>query len=235
MKAAARRTPRRRLILQPEDFMRRSLSLFLLTLPLGLGGCACLTGQASYRIVPVRGLGISMPPEANLAGAALAPFAGLEPINVNDIAGEEVSAPADAQQSGYRNPEKAFCLACLVAGGGHFYTGETVKGAVLLGAAAAGLIGGAVLSSDGGDEFGDCEYNPETFECEPKGGKTPLLIGAGIAAASWIYGIVDSRPSAQRINTRNGMQVGAAAIETQPWLGLREGGFGGGLNFRVTW
>jgi hypothetical protein len=159
----------------------------------------------------------------------------MEQANANDSRDADTSSPAEIHQTAYRNPEKAFCLACLVAGGGHFYTGETVKGAVLLGAAAAGLIGGAILSSDGGDEFGDCEYNPETFECEPKGGKTPLLIGAGIAAASWIYGIVDSRPSAERINTRNGLRVGAAAIETRPWVSVREGGLGGGLNVRVSW
>jgi hypothetical protein len=109
-----------------------------------------------------------------------------------------------------------------------------VKGAALMGVAAGSLITGAVLSSSG-DDYGDCEYNPETFECEPAGGSTPLLIGAGIAAGSWIYGIIDSRASANRVNARNGHRVGAAGIEARPWLGMARGRPSAGLSMRVTW
>jgi hypothetical protein len=101
----------------------------------------------------------------------------------------------------------------------------------LAGIAAGSVIAGAVLSSSGG--YDDCEYNPETFECEESGGNAPLWIGAGVAAASWIYGIVDARPSAARVNARRPGQ--GAALDARPLLGMRRGQPSAALQLRVTW
>ncbi len=201
--------------------MRRVLFLLLLPL-LASAGCSCLTGSGAYRPVPIP----TLRSRVAVTSTSSAHAAGLQAL-------ENRSSEWIQSQAEYRSPDKAFCLACLVAGGGHLYTGETVKGVALMGVAAGSLITGAVLSSSG-DDYGDCEYNPATFECEPAGGSTPLLIGAGIAAGSWIYGIIDSRASADRVNERNGHRVGAAAIETRPWLGMSHGRPTGGLNVRVT-
>lgn len=197
--------------------MHRHLCLLLLT-QLATTGCACL-GATAYRPAP-----IERPVQARFASTNRA----VVPI------GSETRPSAAFVQAGdaYRNPETAFCLACIVAGGGHLYTGETVKGAALLGVAATGLIGGAVLSSS--DDDYDCEYNPETFECAPTGaGRTPLWIGAGIAAGSWIYGILDARASAQRSNARNGQS--SRGLEASPWLRLDRGQPGAGIRVRVAW
>lgn len=225
--------------------MSRVRFVVLLALTPVLGGCASFWNCISM----LRG-GPAVAPEFRTApshrAAAPAEVAALEGSGGPRVPARQAAlTPVDetasffpeseAQQAAYREPQKAFCLACLIAGGGHFYTGETKKGAALLGIAAAGLIGGAVLSSGESDDPFDCEYDFETHECEPESNRTPLLIGAGIAAASWVYGIVDSRPSAARMNARNGYQV-RPAVEMQPMLGLGRGGEpGAGLHFRVRW
>jgi hypothetical protein len=128
-----------------EVHVKTQVSLLLLA-QLATTGCACLGGSA-YQPFPGQTV-------RSMATVAASPGAR--------------SAARAQSEAGYRNPQTAFCLACLIAGGGHFYTGETVKGAALLGVAAAGLIGGAALSSSG--DYDDCEYDPETFECEPGAG-----------------------------------------------------------------
>lgn len=225
--------------------MPRYYTLLLSALALVASGCACFTGQAASRALPMQAVHASehvqrsasghAPRHAGSALVAASPvLVSLADMNAGALASPDAAVPSQgAPLDGYRDPQRALCLACLVAGGGHFYTGETKKGATLLGIAAVGLIGGAALSDGGSDDPLDCEYNPETFECEPKSNRTPLLVGAGIAAASWIYGIIDSRRSAERVNTRNG-QV-APAVEMRPILGLRRGKPDGGVSFRVIW
>jgi hypothetical protein len=46
--------------------------------------------------------------------------------------------------------------------------------------------------------------------------------GLGIAAGSWIYGIVDARASAQRVNTKNRHSNGSG-FDASPWLQLDRG------------
>ncbi|MGH7459719.1 MAG: hypothetical protein ACRERX_21235 [Pseudomonas sp.] len=200
--------------------MRKLESLLLIPL-LAAAGCSCLSNVA-YRPIPG---------PARIERADAIHAANAHAATANAFANSAAPASFAAAQEGHRNPETAFCLACLIAGGGHFYTGETTKGAVLAGIAAGALIGGAALSSSG--DYGDCEYNPETFDCEESNGRLPLWIGAGIAAGSWLYGIIDARASAERVNARNGRQ--GAVIDTRPWLGLRRGQPSAGLQFQLSW
>src|SRR5262245_54755346 len=146
--------------------MQRLQALLLLSMTL-TSACQCL-GSATYRPAPIRPAEVMHSLDAGLRSAT----------SLSTVADGHAVQNAGAAE--YRKPETAFCLACLIAGGGHFYTGETRKGAALLGIAAGSLIAGAALS--GGDDYDGCNYNPETFECESSGGHTPLLIGAGIAA-----------------------------------------------------
>jgi hypothetical protein len=116
--------------------------------------------------------------------AALAPQAALLPHGT----------PA---RSASVDPDAAFRRALLFPGGGHFLSGERTKGAMLLGVAAGGLLGG-VLIANMADETYDADKHKYTRS------RTPLLAGAGLAAGSWIYGIMDSRASAVRANGRVG-------------------------------
>ena len=198
--------------------MRRSRMLAVLALVTPLAGCGCFRG--GYEMTTVPQLRSAMHYDAGPVQPA--------PLRAD--------VTLDYTRAEYRNPDSAFCLACAIAGGGHLYSGETVKGVALLGIAAGGLIGGAVLSSgDGSDDPLECDYDIELHECrDDDGSKTPLLVGAGIAAASWIYGILDSRASAERMNARNGIQLGDARVGMQPVLDASRGQPRAGMQFRVT-
>jgi hypothetical protein len=157
---------------------------------------------------------------------APASFTLRQPNRADDHARSSPVAPAPQE---YRDPERAFCFACLLAGGGHFYSGETTRGALILGTAAAGLIGGALLSGDDGD---GCDYDFETHECRDAS-SAPMWIGAGVAAGSWIFGIIDSRQSAARANARNGAQTGVG-FEAAPLFRLPSGERAVGMRLRMT-
>ncbi|CAN5849073.1 hypothetical protein BH23GEM7_BH23GEM7_08260 [soil metagenome] len=139
------------------------------------------------------------------------------------------------------SPGTATCRACLFPGGGHFYTGENTRGAALLGVAAGSLIAGALLSSSGGSceptAPGDgCEYDPNTHEYRSgSSNRTPLYVGAAVAAGSWIYGILDARNSATRMSTRNGVSLGPVTAHPEPLVGLdREGRTEVGVRLRLA-
>lgn len=211
--------------------MLRSRSLILIALVPTATGCFCVNGATAYQPSPPVALRVSdrveTPSEAGAFRlAAFSPRQTLDDPAFVDLA----PVPTDQQSTTFRDPQRAFCLACAYPGGGHFYSGETTKGAVLLGISAAGLIGGAMLSSSGSDDPYDCEYDVETHECEPANNRTPLLVGVGIAAASWIYGVVDSRQSAARANAKNG-----SALSMGPVLTLRKGKPTAGVQLRMVW
>ncbi len=124
----------------------------------------------------------------------------------------------------------AFCYACLVPGGGHFYTGETVRGAALLGVAVGSVTAGALLSSSGGrcqptgPDDTRCQYNHETHDFRGPANRTPLYVGAALAAGSWIYGAIDASSSAARVNARNGVALGPLTAYPEPAIGVAPDG-----------
>jgi hypothetical protein len=218
--------------------------LFPLVMALSTGACSCLTGGAAMRLAPrapaAPGAAISVPGGPARGPAPLASLTGVAGWQKGTAAsGSFLDGGAGAahdqgetgQGQALRDPDTAFCWACVVAGGGHFYTGETTRGALLLATAAGGLLGGALLS--GGYDEGECDYDPETFECRDSG-NTPLLIGAVVAAGSWIFGIVDARASAARVNARVGGNTGLG-LETRPRLHMTGGEPAVALQVRLTW
>jgi hypothetical protein len=54
--------------------------------------------------------------------------------------------------------------------------------------------------------------------------RTPLYVGAAVAAGSWIYGIVDARNGAARVNARNGVAFGPVTAHPEPLVGLHSTG-----------
>jgi len=190
-------------------------SILVMALAFCSGACSCLTGNVSYRPAPA----------ARAPGA----FTAATPFTQQPIVRQELDAQFDAAA---RNPERAFCMACLFPGGGHFYTGEKTRGAVILSVAAGSLLAGALLS--GSDDVSECDYDPASHQCRDSSGRTPLWVGAGVAAGSWIFGIIDSRASAARVNARTGGATGLG-LETRPLIRLTGPESGVGLHMRVTW
>ena len=93
-----------------------------------------------------------------------------------------------------KNPSTATTLSLVLPGGGQFYSGEPVKGAVI----AAGVMGGLAyastaipkLAEDGADRGYYTKHG------------TTLGIGLGVAGAFWLYGVVDAPNAARRANRR---------------------------------
>jgi TM2 domain-containing membrane protein YozV len=105
---------------------------------------------------------------------------------VVELTGAEWRSPL-AQAA--RDPNKAFSRALFGPGLGHFYCGDSARGAVLLGTAAGGLVAGLLLSGDG-------KYNPDEHKYNRD--RTPLLVGGGVAAGSYVLSLLDARRSCIR-------------------------------------
>jgi hypothetical protein len=122
--------------------------------------------------------------------------------------------------------ERARRRAMFFPGGGHFYTGETTRGALLLGGAAGSVLAGALLSSGSearsstapGD---DCEYDHTThqYRCGSSS-LAPLYVGAAVAAGLWAFGIFDAPRSALRMSERDGVALGPVRAHPEPVVGV---------------
>lgn len=104
---------------------------------------------------------------------------------------------------GYKDPGTATLFGVLITGGGHFYSGETGKGLALLGIGTGAYVVGAVATASSCNSYGDSCDNV-----------APLLLGAGVALGTWIYGIVDADDAARRTNAENGYDVPMALAPT---------------------
>lgn len=121
---------------------------------------------------------------------------------------------------GYKDPSTATLFGVLITGGGHFYSGETGKGLALIGIGYGSYIAGAVVTA--------ASCNSSGSDCD---NVAPLLVGAGVALGSWIYGIVDADDAARRTNARNGY---AEAVRLSPTVVMAEGDARPGLAMRVS-
>lgn len=209
--------------------LRFSPLVLLLGMSVGTSGCSqlCPTCGASYSYAPVPvSLASRTAPAVSAADAPAVRFAS---ATSHDATSTPARLPAPTLAVNVC-PATAFCYACLLPGGGHFYTGETARGAAHLGIAAGSLAAGALLSSRGGTctptAPGDgCEYDHETHQYRRgSSNRTPLYVGAAVAAGSWIYGIVDARNSAARMNARNGVALGPLTAHPEPLVGVAPDG-----------
>ncbi len=114
-----------------------------------------------------------------------------------------------AETAGGKSAGTAAALGILVPGGGEFYAGNTGKGVVVLLGAAAGLAAGYFITSE---EITAQDFAPTgSATCDPTGSpctfpanrtdtvKTTrnMAIGAAVAGAFWLYGLIDGIRSAK--------------------------------------
>lgn len=108
---------------------------------------------------------------------------------------------------GGKNVGTAAALGIVIPGGGEFYAGNKVKGAVVLAGVAAALTAGYLITSDDtldvtrSAELADCDtpnrcVYPVTSQFRVKETNN-LVIGAAAAGAFWLYGLVDGIRSAK--------------------------------------
>jgi hypothetical protein len=100
----------------------------------------------------------------------------------------------------YKDPGTSTLIGVLVTGGGQFYSGETTKGAALLGIGLGSLVVGVAASGVSCSGY-SCSSNT-----------APLVLGTLAYFGTWIYGIMDAGNAARRHNTSLGLKT----IGTQP-------------------
>lgn len=130
---------------------------------------------------------------------------------------QTVPPSTSASDATIKDPAIAKMNARLCPGCGHFYTGETLKGAALLTVGGVALI--AAPFSLRAEEDVNCYDTAYGYGCDTgaKMNWTPFIALLGVAAASYVYGIIDAGPSANRANAKNGIQV-SAAFRVEPMV-----------------
>ncbi len=112
-----------------------------------------------------------------------------------------------------KSPGTPRLFAVLITGGGHLYAGETTKGLTLMGISLGAWLAGTALSSP------SCSFSGFDASCDD--GLGPLYLGAAVAGATWIYGILDADDAARRQNTRLASMANA---DLRPHLSSRSDG-----------
>jgi hypothetical protein len=122
----------------------------------------------------------------------------------------------------------------IFPGGGEFYVGNTAKGAVVLGGAAAALAAGFLLTSEDTISVvrrtiqqpsctgSNCSYEVETTaEVEET---DYVVVGAAVAGAFWLYGLIDGIMTAKKSQAgaaKSASDGGGLSLEIAPRDGIR--------------
>jgi hypothetical protein len=128
-----------------------------------------------------------------------------------------VAVPVTYQQvrpEGYKDPTTSLILSIVIPGGGQFYSGDTKKGAIIIGTALGGIIIGSSLA------VGSAESGSGS------GVGAGLLLGYAAYLGAWIYGMVDASDAAHRHNVQLGIAAGLRPVVAP----LNNGSVGLGLS-----
>lgn len=145
----------------------------------------------------------------------------------------EAAAGATGVDRSALSVNKAAALGVVVPGGGEFYTGNRTKGIIVAAGAVTSLVAGYLITTE--DEIGEPTFtviDPEQCtqtSCPVRVTRRfeetrQVLIGAAVASAFWIYGLVDGIMTARRSQraTRGGDALGpGTALRLVPPDGLR--------------
>jgi hypothetical protein len=155
---------------------------------------------------------------------------------------EAADSLAETPAGGGKSAGTAAALGVVVPGGGEFYTGNTAKGAVILVGAAGALAAGYFITSE---EVLAVSYAPAgTPVCDTSGSpcgidveKTEtveetnkIVIGAAVAGALWLYGLIDGIRSAKKSQAtpveEQEFQSPGLSLELAPADGIRYTAYG---------
>lgn len=125
---------------------------------------------------------------------------------------------------GYKDPGTSTLISVLVPGGGHLYSGETRKGATLLGVGLGGLVVGVAMTTS------SVSASCDSFSCSDDTNYAPMALGYLAYFGTWIYGIVDAGDSAHRMNARRGF----TRLLPESVSPLVEPGSGGGTGLGLS-
>ncbi len=151
-------------------------------------------------------------------------------------AGTRDTATRPAARRSGKSAGTAAALGFVVPGGGEFYSGNTAKGVVVLLGAAAGLTAGYLITSE--DVLSTTLTPTATPNCDAQQASCTIsvdkqteieetrqiVVGAAIAGAFWLYGLVDGIRSAKRAPVTTdamGEPESGLSLELIPADGLR--------------
>jgi hypothetical protein len=124
------------------------------------------------------------------------------------------------------DPDAARRRALRFPGGGHFYTGETTRGAALLGGSISALAIGGLLST------GEERYDPDSHSMKGPS-RVPLGLGIMAAGAFWYYGVRDAPNSAARASA-GAIAVGSTRVRPEPLVGIAgDGSVEAGVSLKI--
>lgn len=161
-------------------------------------------------------------PEAEAALARIAPR--LPPVTADPIAVDTAAPPVVAANVRRYSPGQALMLGMVVPGMGEVYSGRTVRGLVVLGAAAGAIATGLMVER----VTVDCLIIPINGQCpldqvaDERVERPYLAAGIGAAAAFTLLGAIDAYFGARAHNARVDSSTGAHLERPMLRLGLAD-------------
>ncbi len=171
---------------------------------------------------------------------------GMARVSVSAAVARQPAEPTDTLGTGSftgKSPATAAALGFVLPGGGEFYSGNTAKGVVVLLGAAAGLAAGYLITSEEITGFQYSAATPTaTCQVDPGTGNTlctysvtrtdtvketrQIVVGAAVAGAFWLYGLIDGVRSAKKsrvtqTNQLPGDETPDLSLELMPADGVR--------------
>ena len=175
------------------------------------------------------------PGETSVSAQSAAGPAGSVSVRV----GEGAAVAAEAGERSALSVKRAAALGVVVPGGGEFYTGNRTRGIIVAAGALTSLVAGYLITTE--DEIGEPTFtviDPEqctSTSCPVRVTRRieetrQVLIGAAVASAFWIYGLVDGIMTARRSERaarRGGLSAPGTALLLVPPDGVRASRYGG--------
>jgi hypothetical protein len=117
---------------------------------------------------------------------------------------EERSKPVkNTENIERKSPTTAFLFSFILPGGGQYYNGEYGKGAIMTGAAVAGVV--LILAAGYEEEFVANDYYWASYGYWETKATPWLSVGIGLCAVASVWSMIDAPLSAKKINERNGL------------------------------
>jgi hypothetical protein len=118
-----------------------------------------------------------------------------------------------------KDPGLGTMLSVVFPGGGQFYAGEQGEGAALMvlgiGAPVLGILASQPNAWNNGPSYSGANCNSTPFGFRSGGtcrgyNETPAVIGIGVGAAAWLFGVATASTDVERWNQAHGVQFVSA-------------------------
>lgn len=135
-----------------------------------------------------------------------------------------VTARAGGGATQFRSPGLAFLFSALLPGGGQYYNREHLKGGIMTGAWAVGIITAGVSGARSYRYYSNCYYdsfgNYTCYYDDRYGNNAGVGVGMAMIYGSWLWSVIDAPVRAAR-NNRNLQATGLLEFEKKDKYALQ--------------